>query len=129
MAGAAIVTRIVAMRERSDCAVAAMAMLSGRTYEDVLREVVVADPALKGREGLTDYQVRRVMRELGVPVTHRKRVDYSEDYGLLRLHDHIALLRNGLIVEDHTLWDVDDWRRQRGYALDMTVCGIFVAVE
>jgi len=129
MAGPSIVTRIVQTRERSDCAIASMAMLSGRTYEDVLREVVVADPKDKGRKGLSDHQVRRVMRALGVPVTHRSRVDYDEDYGLLRLHDHMALLRNGLIVEDHTLWDVDDWRRQRGYRLDMTVCGIFVAVE
>jgi hypothetical protein len=124
----AIVTRIVPHREASDCALVAMAMFSGRTYEDVLREVVMADPKDKGRNGLSDHQVRRVMKSLGVPVTHRSRVDYDEDYGLLRLTDHMALLRNGLIVEDQTLWDVDDWRRHRGY-MDMSVMGIFVVVE
>lgn len=129
MAGPSIVTRMVATREENDCAIAAMAMLSGRSYEDVLREVVLADPKERGRDGLTDRQIRKVMLALGVPVRHRARVDYDEDYGLLRFHDHMALLRNGLIVENDTLWDVEDWRRQRGYQLDCAVCGIFVAVE
>jgi len=129
MAGAAIVTRVVPTREADDCAVTAMSMLSGRSYEDVLREVVLADPKHRGRRGLVDAKIRRVMKALGVPVRYRRTVDYDDDYGLLRLHDHLALLRNGLIVEDATLWDVDDWRRQFGYREDYTVMGIFVAAE
>jgi hypothetical protein len=107
MAGPAIVTRIVPHRESSDCALVAMAMFSGCTYEDVLREVVVADPKHKGRNGLSDHHVRRVMRTLGVPVTHRTRVDYDEDYGLLRLHDHMALLRNGAGAGVHDFMGVE----------------------
>lgn len=125
----AIVTRIVPQRELADCAIAAMAMLSGRSYEDVLREVVLADPKDRGRTGLSDHQIRKVMKALGVPVRHRARIDYDEDYGLLRLHDHMCVLRNGLIVENDTLWDVDDWRRQRGYQDENLVMGIFVAVD
>jgi hypothetical protein len=106
-----------------------MAMLSGESYENVLREVVLADPKEHGRDGLSDHHIRKVMRALGVPVRHRAKVDYEEDYGLLRLHDHLTLLRNGMIVENDTLWEVDDWRRQRGYAHDGSVCGIFVAIE
>lgn len=128
MAGAPI-TKIVSMRESKDCAIASMAMYAGRTYEDVLREVVLADPKHHGRDGLNDHQIRRVMRALGVPVTHRSKVDYDEDFGLLRLHDHMTLLRNGLIVENDTLWDVDDWRQLHGYRLDCAVCGIFVAKD
>jgi hypothetical protein len=125
----AIVTRIVSQRESADCAVASMAMLAGRTYEDVLRQVVLADPKDHGRTGLTDHQIRKVMRALDVPVRHRVKVDYDEDYGLLRCWDHLTLLRNGLIVENDTLWDVDDWRRYRGYLDDSLVMGIFVAAE
>jgi hypothetical protein len=125
----AIVTRIVPQRERADCAVAAMSMFTGISYEDVLREVVLVDPKYRGRDGLSDHQIRAVMKALGVPVRHRARVDYDEDYGLLRLWNHLALLRNGMIVENDTLWDADDWRQQRGYAMDCTVCGIFVAAE
>jgi hypothetical protein len=125
----AIVTRMVAMREAKDCAIAAISMYTGRTYEDVLREVVIVDPKHRGRTGLHDPQIRKVMKALGVPVRYRARVDYDDDYGLLRLHDHMALLRNGLIAENDTLWDVDDWRQQRGYRDDCAVMGIFVAVD
>jgi hypothetical protein len=128
-AAPAIVTRIVAMRERADCSVAAMAMFSGQSYEDVLRQVVIFDAKHPGREGLSDRQIRAVMRALGAPVRHRARVDYEDDHGMLRLHDHLTLLRNGLIVENDTLWDVDDWRRYRGYLDDSLVMGIFVAAE
>jgi hypothetical protein len=125
----AIVTHVVPQRERADCAVASMAMFSGVSYEDVLRQVVLADPKAHGRDGLSDHQIRTVMRALGVPVRHRARVDYEDDYGLLRLWNHMTVLRNGLIVENDTLWEVDDWRRQRGYMQPGAVCGIFVAVE
>jgi hypothetical protein len=125
----AIVTRVVPQRERADCAVAAIAMFTGATYENVLREVVVVDPKLHGRDGLSDHQIRQVSKALGVPVRHRKMVDYEEDYGLLRLYNHLCLLRNGMIVENDTLWEWDDWRRQRGYVYDGCVMGIFVAAE
>jgi hypothetical protein len=125
----AVVTKMVAMREEKDCAIAAMAMFSGRTYEDVLRAVVVHDPKHHGRDGLADHQIRKVMAALGTRVRHRARVDYEDDHGLLRLWDHLTLLRNGLIVENDTLWDVDDWRRYRGYLDDSLVMGIFVAAE
>jgi ABC-type bacteriocin/lantibiotic exporter with double-glycine peptidase domain len=125
----AIVTRIVPQRERADCAIASMAMFAGASYEDVLREVVLADPKNHGRVGLSDHQIRKVMTALGVPVRHRAKVDYEEDYGLLRLHDHMCILRNGMIVENDTLWDVDVWRVQRGYTVPGAVCGIFVAAE
>ena len=120
---------MVAMREEGDCAVASIAMFAGQSYEDVLREVVLADPKHHGREGLSDHQIRKVMASLGTKVRHRSVVDYEEDYGLLRLYDHLTLLRNGLIIENDTIWDVDDWRRYRGYRDDSLVCGIFVAAE
>jgi predicted small metal-binding protein len=117
------------MREDKDCAVASMAMFSGQSYEDVLRAVVIHDPKHHGRDGLSDHQIRRVMASLGSRVRHRARVDYEDDYGLLRLWNHLTLLRNGLIVENNTLWDVDDWRRYSGYLDDASVMGIFVAAE
>lgn len=129
IAAPAIVTRIVSQREKADCAIVAMSMLSGRTYEDVLREVVLADPKDHGRNGLSDHHIRRVMKALGVPVRHRRRVDYEDDYGLLRCWDHLTLLRNGMIIENETAWEVEDWRLQRGYQHDGSIMGIFVAVE
>jgi hypothetical protein len=127
--GPAVITRVIPQRERADCAIAAMASFSGRSYEDVLREVVLVDPKEHGRNGLHDYQIRRVMRALGVPVRHRMRVDYDEDYGMLRCWNHLAVLRNGLIVHQDAVWDVDVWRAEFGYRNDATIMGIFVAVE
>jgi hypothetical protein len=125
----AIVTHMVAQRERSDCGIASMAMFSGRSYEDVLREVVLVDAEHQGRDGLSDHHIRKVMKALGVPVRHRAHVDYEEDYGLLRCWNHLTLLRNGMIIENETAWEVEDWRRYRGYQSDGAICGIFVAVE
>lgn len=123
------VTQIIPQRERADCAICAMAMYSGHSYEDVLREVVLVDPRWHGRKGLSDHQVRKVMRTLGVPVRYRSRVDLDEDYGMLRFSDHLALIRNGLLIDGLTLWEIEDWRRHRGYDKPDAVCGIFVAAE
>ncbi len=120
------VLRIVASREDDDCAITAMAMISGCSYEDVLREVVVVDPRHRGKRGLQDRQIRKVMARLDCPVRFKKTVDFDEDYGLLRLLDHLCVLRSGLVIEDDTIWDVDVWLKHKGYDLDLAVCGIFV---
>jgi hypothetical protein len=125
----AAITRVVAQREDADCAVAAIAMYAGLSYENVLRAVVRHEPRFEGRRGLGDRAIRRILDELGAPVRLRRRVDYEDDFGLLRLEDHIVLLRNGLVVDDGQIWDVDAWRQTHGYVDDMQVMGIFVAVD
>jgi len=121
---AADITKVIEQRESADCAIAAMAMFTGKSYEDVLRVVSVIDGD-QGKKGLTDTQIRRVMRELGTPVRLTRSFDAEDVYGLLRLTDHMVLLRNGLAIEDGTLWDVDDFLRARGYYPD-GVLGVFV---
>lgn len=123
-----IVTTFVASREEKDCAIASIAMYTGASYEDVLRSVVVHDPRWQGRAGLGNRTIRAILAELGTPVRLRRTVDYATDYGLLRLWDHLVLLRNGLIVENLTLSPPDTWRKDHGYAAPSKVKGIFVAV-
>lgn len=125
---AAAVTRIVAQREDKDCAIAAMSMLSGRSYEDVLRAVVDHEPRFKGKRGLYDVTICAVLEALGTPVRKRRRVDYDQDYGLLRLEDHIVLLRRGLVVENEEIWPVEAWLKARRYNRPKGVTGVFVAV-
>jgi hypothetical protein len=118
------ITRVLPQREPSDCAVTAMAMFTGLSYEDVLRVVAVID-INQGRNGLKDNQVRKVMALLGTPVRFTSNFDLEEVYGLLRLTDHIVLVRNGLAIQDGQLWEVEDFLRARGYYPN-GVFGVFV---
>lgn len=109
---AAIILKVVHGRESSDCAVAALAMYLGVTYEDVLRAVVKADEH-GGKGGLFVDTIKQIARRLGTPLRERQRVDLDDDYGILIFKDHVAVLRNGLIFNpgtpDTLIWDAHDY--------------------
>jgi hypothetical protein len=67
---------VVPSREENDCAICALAMYCGKTYEDVLRAVAKVEPRAAGRVGLHVDEMRAVARLLGMPlvwVTQRER--------------------------------------------------------
>lgn len=111
----ASITHLVPSQEPHDCAITTIAAATGQTYADVLRIVVQVDPRAQGREGLSDRKIRAVLAELGTPVRFRRKVDHEKDYGLLRLNDHLVLLRAGLVIEQSTIQPVIAWRIERGY--------------
>jgi len=113
--------------ENADCAIVALSMYLGVSYEDVLREVALVDKRNKGRAGLWTRQIKQVARRLGHELVVKRKVDLDEDYGILLLFDHIAVLRNGLLLETNgEVWDIHDYLA----ALDnISVEGILVVPE
>jgi hypothetical protein len=100
-------------------------MILGQTYEDTLRVVTgIAKDA--GRAGLHDHETRNVAKAFGQRLRFRHAVDLDEDYGMLRLDDHMVILRNGLVInpahQSLILWDVHDYLRTH----PTSVHGIFL---
>lgn len=114
----AIATHLVAGREANDCAVCALAMYLGVSYEDVLREVAVRDRPHQGRQGLRLHEIERIARALGTPLRRVRKYDLSTAYGILSLPDHVVLVRNGVIIDPEpngaTMWEVEDYLHTYG---------------
>lgn len=106
------VMRVLAQQEDQDCAIVALAMVLGREYGDVLRVVTVADRH-QGKRGLWTRTIQRVAKRLGVPLKRRRAIDWSDDCGILLLPDHAAVLWNGLVVDNLTIWDCDVYLADR----------------
>jgi len=93
-----------------DCAVAALAMLLGTSYEEAL--MAFHHNAIA--RGATIRQIQRAAGVLGYKLTWTRRVNIETDAGLLMLSssqwpsDHIAILKDELIIDtDATIWDAD----------------------
>ena len=121
------ILRVCVQRETNDCAVAALAMLLGRSYEDVLRAVTVSDK-MQGRTGLWTKTMQRIARRLGFTLRVRRLTDLDA-YGIIRLYDHAVVLRSGLIINpgDGTIWDADAYLSNYGVTPDD--CQLLVAEE
>lgn len=123
----ATVLKVVTCREPNDCAIVALSMYLGVSYEDVLRAVTVSD-SLQGRQGLWTRTMIRIAKRLGHPLKLRKSVDLESDYGILRLPEHAAVLRNGLVIDgDGTIWDADAFLAQ--WHVDARDCQLLVTRE
>lgn len=124
---AAAILRVEKQRETSDCAVAALSMYLGVTYEDVLRAVTVGD-RYQGKQGLWRRTIVRIAARLGHTLRVRRKFDLDSEYGILRLPDHAAVLRNGLVIDgDGTIWDADAYLANRN--VDQDDCELLVTGE
>ena len=113
--GAAPILRIELQREHSDCAIAALAMYFGESYEDVLRIATLTDRS-QARRGLWTRTLQRIASRMGRRLIVRRKFDWDEAYGVLRLPDHAAVLWNGLVINtDATVWDADAFLASRGF--------------
>lgn len=102
----AAVLRVMTQREPCDCAIAALAMYLGESYEDVLR-VATTNDRHQGKKGLWRRTMLRMAARLGHTLRVTQAIDWEEDYGVLRLPAHAVVLRNGLVIDDGNIWDVD----------------------
>jgi hypothetical protein len=124
---AAPVINMVISRESADCALVALAMYTGASYEDVLRVATVTDRK-QGRNGLWRKTMIRIAKRLGHALKVRNTIDWESDYGLLHLPGHAAVLRNGLVIEyDGTIWDADDFLAK--WKVEPRDCQILVCDE
>lgn len=98
----------VQQRVDKDCACAALATLSGQSYEDCYLEVVKVDPVSRGKQGLWNHEVVQVARHLGLVLVPTYRYDLDTDEGILRIRwnrsddahfgGHFVAVRNGRIA-------------------------------
>lgn len=103
--------QVIPQRHDMDCGVACLAMLLGKSYEDVLmsfKHNVV-------RSGVTLRQLRHAAKRLGFCLSwSRKLGDLDTETGILCVrsvkwrNDHLVVLKDGMIVDtDATIWDQD----------------------
>ncbi len=110
---AAPVLKVITCREDADCAIVALAMYLGETYEDVLRVVALTEKH-QGRRGMWRTHIIKAAKLLGHTLKTRRRIDLESDYAILRLPDHAVILRNGLVIDgDGTVWDADEYLTAR----------------
>jgi hypothetical protein len=121
------VIKIVTCREDADCGIVALAMLLGKSYEDVLRVVTLSEKA-QGKSGLWTTGMIRAAKRLGHTLKKRRRIDLENDYGILRLPDHAAVLRSGLIIDgDGTIWEADAYLASRH--LRVNECELLISAD
>lgn len=103
--------------ENGDCALIAVQLATGLTYEAVLAAAVHVYPAVV-TSGLSWSEIRRLVRRLGYHSTLLRRTAYDLDTatGILNVRgtkvDHVVYLWAGRVVEpvDQSLWlDADDY--------------------
>ena len=99
---------VIVQRAESDCGVAALAMILGKTYEEVLVACGHDHPRVLTK-GLWATGMSRVAASLGVTLTRKRTFDVETAFGLLCLSDHVVVLKNGLIIDpgDGSVWDAD----------------------
>jgi hypothetical protein len=92
-------------------------MISGETYENVLRAVCRVDED-GASDGLFIPQIIKAASELGVELRKKRPVNLQRDNGILHIRMrngglHVAILvRGGLIMEtDGSLWTVAEYLR------------------
>jgi hypothetical protein len=124
--GPTSVNQMVPVIEDNSCAMWCLAFYLGVSLPDVMRAVTLVDRNM-GKTGLHTNTIKRVAKVLGADLRFRRFTDDASVYGILRLHDHAVVVRNGLIFdpEHATVWETRDYLRRRKKRVE----GVFVAVE
>lgn len=103
--------QVCIQRHPMDCAVATMAMLLNKSYEEVL----VAFSHNVIAQGASIRQIQLAGRKLGCRLRWRRGpIDMETDTGMLVVSglkwraDHLVILKEGLIIDtDATIWEPD----------------------
>lgn len=92
----------------NDCAIWALAALTGEQYEDVLIAAAQEDH-LGGKRGLHVTQIQRIAAKLGMPLKLKKKnIDFDEEVGLLSVwllyeggkkEGHVCVLKRGQVID------------------------------
>jgi ABC-type bacteriocin/lantibiotic exporter with double-glycine peptidase domain len=107
------ILRVEVQRTNMDCSIAVLAMLLGKTYEEVLQAAARVIPNVL-ECGATWPEMRKVARKLGFTTRIKKgpRISIGEDVGALCIRgekwkaDHLVVLKEDLIVDtDGTIWE------------------------
>mgnify|MGYP001579715419 CR=1 FL=1 len=106
--------------ENSDCAITALQLATGLTYEAVLAAALNVVPGVLTK-GMSMANLKRVAAELGFAASWKRKYDISEATGLLyvetKKEGHVVYLWEGRVIEplSQSLWrDPADYARCEG---------------
>lgn len=117
---------LVIQRGRADCGIAALAMLIGRSYEDVFAASVTSKYRTPHLGGMCTSQLQQLARRLGSALTLKRTWDLEASCGLLTVEkldkqktdfaQHLVLLKFGLIFDtDGTVWEPELYFSQQKF--------------
>lgn len=126
------ILRVVTQRQQLDCGIACLAMLLGRTYEEVLLVSAQVLPDVYAA-GMTWRQLQAVAKRFGVSTKLNRYWERNpESCGALCVSaanwavQHLVVLKDEIVVdpEDGTLWDLDVYlsvhKATTGYLLEFS---------
>ncbi len=96
---------VVVQRGVGDCGIAALAMLTGKSYEDVLEAASRVQPRAH-HKGLWMKQIQRIAAALGTNLHNRRKFNLEEDCGILSVDAHVVMVRDGVVIDpqDGCVW-------------------------
>lgn len=109
-----------------DCGMVALSVYLGVEYLDVVRAATLIDRR-QGRAGLWARTMVRIADMLGHKLKIRRRFDLASDYGILRMPEHAAVLRAGLVFDRLEVWGAKDYLRSK--KLRPSDCALIVSVD
>lgn len=107
----------VMQRGTADCAIAALAMLSGRPYREVSEAAMAISPVVH-RSGLWNTELGKIARAIGFRLRPVRKISTDPDTtGLLVLKrrtnsdGHVVVLFQGVVVDPASglIWDLDTY--------------------
>ncbi len=115
------VVQIQVQRAPGDCAICALSMYLGTSYENVLGAAVSTTKRSRIHHvGMFTREMKRTAAKLGIPLTLRRGFDVDTDEGVLAVADgdkqHAVLLKAGLIFDgDGTVWEPETFMAHYHY--------------
>ena len=117
------VVRYQVSRGDADCALVALSIYLGVSYEDILgAAVTVTRSSSPHQRGLYTGEIKRIALCLGKRLRLRRAFDPDEDEGIFgflhtaRNEGHVAYGKRGLLWDvDGTVWELDAYLASTGY--------------
>jgi hypothetical protein len=97
--------------ETGDCAMVALKVYLGIKYTEALRAATRLDKQ-QGRQGLWTRTIRRIAYEQGHTLVQRRKFHWNTDYGLIVGPRHVAVLRNGLVLDRMDVMSYEKWLKR-----------------
>lgn len=94
--------------EKGDCGPVALKVALGIKYTESIRAAARLDTE-QGRNGLWLRTIQRIAFEHGTKLVQRRKFDWDEAYGIIAAPRHVAVLRNGLVLDRMETMDWDVW--------------------
>jgi hypothetical protein len=94
--------------EKGDCGPVALKIALGIKYTESLRAATRLDKE-QGRKGLWLRTIQRIAFEHGTRLVQRRRFDWEDSYGIVSIRNHVAVLRNGLVLDRMETMEWEVW--------------------